>query len=94
MDDTFQEQSDDGHINTDDLLGTSEWRVWQARLIEENSYGLPIEPVEPAPPPIQYPSVPRQWEPLKQNLGLFIGSLLIGISVGLWLSEFEWVKGQ
>lgn len=68
---------------------------WKAKMLkEEFSEGTPIEPVPEPPPPMQYPSVPKQWEPLKQNLGLIVGSMLIGVSLGLWLSEFEWVKGQ
>lgn len=69
---------------------------WKAKLLkQEFSEGQPLEPVPEPPPPVQYPPVPRQWEPMfQQNLGLIVGSMLIGISVGLWLSEFEFVRKE
>ncbi len=69
---------------------------WKAKLIqEEHSEGTPVPGTPEPPPPVQYPSTPRQWEPmLQQNLGLIVGSMLIGISIGLWLSEYEFFKGD
>jgi hypothetical protein len=59
---------------------------------EEYSEGTPIEPVPEPPPPIQYPPVPKSQTliPLEHLPGLCLGVLMIGISIGLWLSEYEW----
>lgn len=62
---------------------------------EENSYGLPIEPVEPVPEPAYQAPMPTmpildRLVPLKHIFGLCVGILLIGISIGMYLNEFEW----
>ncbi len=55
--------------------------VDREKLIEqEKSYGKPFKP---APPPIQYPPTPRQWEPeMTRSLSI----LMLGIGIGLLVS--------
>ena len=86
MDDTFQDQSDDGHINTGDLSGTPEWWVWQSRIMEENNYGAPIEPFTE---PIQQPPPPKQWEPDTFLMSQLWMSFLFGFGLAWIISAMR-----
>ena len=69
---------------------------WKAKMLkEEFSKGEPVEPVPEPPPPIQYPTVTKTgWldvmVSVRQIFGLCVGVLLIGVSIGMYLNEFEW----